>query len=137
MRTVIALLAVALASTAFVACGDDEGTASGAEDFTYLRFATPPGKEVLAYTTKEASTEAGEVAVEFNNPQPIRHRVAFEDSNGNLIGQTDRIFGRSTSTLIEFEPGEYTFFCTLGAGAASEGEESHREAGMEGTLTVE
>jgi plastocyanin len=138
MRTVVALLAVALLAVAFGACGSDEGEVQvgSEEDLPILRFETPPGKE-LAFTTKEASTEAGKVVVEFNNPQLSRHRVVFEDSNGKIVGMTDRIFSRATATTIDFEPGEYTFFCSLGAGAASEGEESHREAGMEGTLTVE
>lgn len=135
IRTLAALLTTALVAIALVACGSGN-SATAEEDLPILRFETPPGKE-LAFTTKEASTEAGEVAVEFNNPQLIRHRVAFEDSSGKIVGMTDRIFSRATATTIDFEPGEYTFFCTLGAGAASEGEESHREAGMEGTLIVE
>jgi plastocyanin len=131
--TLVLVLAVVLG-----ACGDDERLGSGEEDLPVLRLATPPGKEVLAFTSKEASAEAGEVAVEFHNPQPVRHKVVFEDSSGKIIGTTDRIFSTATYTVIEFEPGEYTFFCSLGAGrVAREGGETHREAGMEGTLTVE
>ena len=128
MKKVAALLALALAAAALVACGDDGATAGGEEgEVAILRLATPPGKE-LAYTTTKASTEAGEVAVEFDNPQPVRHNVTFEDSSGKTIGTTGKSIERVTSTIIDFKPGKYTFFCHL---------DGHREAGMEGTLTVE
>ena len=140
MRTAAGLFAIALSTLALIACGDDEGASAGreGEPDSIIRIETPPGKEVLAYTVKELSTEAGEVVVEFNNPQPIRHNVLFEDSSGEIVARTDRIFSRAAASFFEFEPGEYTFFCSLGAGRnAREGGESHREAGMEGTLIVE
>jgi plastocyanin len=139
MRTIAALLLVAAAAMALGACGGgDDSQASGEADLPSFNIETPPGKEVLAYTDEDLSTEAGEVIVNFYNPQPIRHNIVFEDSSGKIVGRSDRIFDRASSKIIEFEPGEYTFFCSLGAGTRTrEGGESHREAGMEGTLTVE
>jgi plastocyanin len=127
MKKVTALLALALAAVALASCGKAEGTANPeSEPDTILRFETPPGKN-LAYTSTEASTEAGYVAVEFNNPQSTRHNVAFEDSSGKVIGETDKIFETATVRIMKFEPGEYTFYCAL---------DDHRKAGMEGTLIV-
>ena len=82
----------------------------------------------LAYASDTASVEAGEVKVEFENPQPIAHDVAIETFNGEVLGQTETIAEGSDSTEIELKPGTYKFFCTV---------PGHREAGMEGTLTVE
>jgi plastocyanin len=151
MKKVAALLALALAAVALVACGDDDGTTTtsetGAETTTEtgggkaggngggsggaggatLSFEADPGG-ALAYTTTEASSKAGEVTVEFDNPQSTSHDVAFEDSGGSEVGGTELITDGSTSTTVDFKPGEYTFFCTV---------PGHREGGMEGTLNVE
>jgi plastocyanin len=82
----------------------------------------------LAYASDTASVEAGDVTIEFENPQPISHDVAIETLNGEVLGQTERVTEGSDSTEIELKPGTYKFFCTV---------PGHREAGMEGTLTVE
>lgn len=128
MKTkLIASLALALSAMALVSCGENEGTAnSESEPETILRFETKPGNE-LAYTSAEASTKAGYVGVEFNNPQSTRHNVTFEDSSGKVVGATDKIFETATVRILHFEPGEYTFYCAL---------DDHRQAGMEGTLRV-
>ena len=70
-----------------------------------------------------------DVAIEFTNPQSLSHDVAIEDSGGKEIGKTDLVAaGSAVTTIADMKPGEYTFFCTV---------PGHREAGMEGTLTVE
>lgn len=151
MKKLAALLALALAAVALVACGDDGGTTTtettgqaGAESTeeaggegggggeeaggggATVEFETPSGGQ-LAYTASEASTSAGKVTIDFNNVQPIPHDVAIEDSSGKTLGQTETISESSSSTTINLKPGEYTFYCSV---------PGHREAGMEGTLTV-
>jgi plastocyanin len=151
MKKVAALLALALATFALVACGDDDdnGTATtdtGAETTTEagggekasgagaggggagtaLKFEADPGG-ALAYTTTKASTDAGKVTVEFENPQAVPHDVAIEDSGSKTVGQTDVITETSASTTVDLKPGKYTFYCSV---------PGHREAGMEGTLTA-
>lgn len=136
-----------LAALALAACGGDDdettapaadngaateesGEAGGGEPGTgagTVEFEAAPD-ESLAYTTDSASAEAGEVTVELENPQAIGHDVAIEDASGETVGKTDVISEGSDSTVVELEPGEYTFYCTV---------PGHREAGMEGTLTVE
>lgn len=146
MKKLTILLALALATTALVACGDDEGTtttetateessgaaaggegeAGGKEDGSTLEIEA--GADTgLAYTSDEATAEAGEVTVEFTNAQSLAHDVAIEGSGGEQIGETEVITDGEDSTTVELEPGEYTFYCTV---------PGHREAGMEGTLTV-
>ena len=46
---------------------------------------------------------------------------------GEVVGQTELIAEGSDSTVVDLKPGTYHYFCTV---------PGHREAGMEGTLTV-
>ena len=150
MKKVAALLALVLASVALVACGggDDEGSSTpattgggttneaaggagtkeeeGGGGAATLEFEADPGGQ-LAYTTTSASAKAGEVTIDFNNPQPLPHDVKIESSDGEEVGGTDTVSEGSNSATVELEPGTYTFYCSV---------PGHREAGMEGTLTV-
>src|ERR1044072_9167419 len=114
MKKVAALLALALAAVALVACGDDDGTTttsetgaetttetgggkaggngggSGAAGVVKLSIGAGPGCAV-GYTTTEASSKAGQVTVEFDNPQSTSHDVAFVDSGSPEVGGTELI----------------------------------------------
>ena len=154
MKKLAVGFALVLASLALVACGggsstttettaeegaaggqstsegekSEGGTAAGgsAAGGSVVKLETPGGGE-LAYTSTSATAEAGKDTIEFNNVQPLAHDVAIEDSSGEVVGKTELVTEGSTSTEVELEPGTYTFFCTV---------PGHREAGMEGTLTV-
>jgi uncharacterized cupredoxin-like copper-binding protein len=150
MKKVAAFLALALAAVALVACGSSSSssssttsTSSGGESSggaaaggakeessgggsSALKFEADPGGE-LAYTTKTATAKAGEVTIDFKNPQALTHDVAIEDSSGEEVGATELIASGSDSTTVNLKPGTYHFFCTV---------PGHREAGMEGVLTV-
>jgi len=144
MKKAATLLVLALAAAALVACGDDEGTSTTTTSETTgtsesaaggaaggggatVSFESDPGGN-LAYTSDTASTKAGQVTIDFENPQALSHDVAIEGPEGKEIGKTDIVSEGSATTTVELEPGEYTFYCTV---------PGHREAGMEGTLTVE
>jgi plastocyanin len=146
MKKLVAFLALALAALALVACGssddDSSTTATGNNEGSAetggpakqesagggasLRFEADPGGD-LAYTTTSASTKAGKVTIDFNNPQALTHDVAIETSSGKEVGKTELIASGEDSTVVDLEPGTYTFYCSV---------PGHREAGMEGTLTV-
>jgi uncharacterized cupredoxin-like copper-binding protein len=152
MKKAAVAIALLLASIALVACGGsssdtspteaspetgaaesnageggsksgEEGSGGGAATLSFE--ADPSG--ALAYTAKSASTEGGEVTVDFKNPQPVGHDVAIESSGGEVVGETELVTEGSSSAVVNLKPGKYTFFCTV---------PGHREAGMEGTLTV-
>jgi plastocyanin len=154
MKKVAALLVLALAAIALVACGSSdssestatttESTAestgangaagavgsegSGGGEASVVEIEAAPGAE-LAYVQKEAKAKAGQVSIDFTNPQSLSHDVAVEDSSGEELGKTELVAqGSSTGTIGNLKPGKYTFFCTV---------PGHREAGMEGTLVVE
>jgi plastocyanin len=148
MKKLAALLVLALASAALVACGGSDNTTTttstsggeagggaaestkeaggGAAGGSTLAFEADPNGE-LAFTTTEATAKAGKVTVDFKNPQSLTHDVAIEDSSGKTLGKTEEIGQGETSTTVDLKPGTYTFYCSV---------PGHREAGMEGTLTV-
>jgi uncharacterized cupredoxin-like copper-binding protein len=153
MKKAAVAIALLLASLALVACGgsssnsssestpeggaakESEGNAgeSGGKSEkseaggggTVSFEADPSGN--LAYTTTSATSKAGEVTIDFKNPQSVEHDVAIESSGGEVVGETELVSEGSSSAVVNLKPGKYTFFCTV---------PGHREAGMEGTLTV-
>jgi plastocyanin len=87
--------------------------------------ADPSGQ--LAFTSDSATSKAGEVTVNFTNSSPVPHDVRIESSGGEDIGGTEVISESSESAAVDLKPGEYTYYCSV---------PGHRQAGMEGTLTV-
>lgn len=83
-------------------------------------------ESALAYNTDSLEVDAGEVEIAFTNPSSIGHDVDVE-KDGEDLGGTEVISESEESVTLDLEPGEYTFFCSV---------PGHREAGMEGTLTV-
>jgi plastocyanin len=106
--------------------GDKEAEGGSAGSAGALAFEADPAGG-LAYTAKSATAKAGEVTVDFTNPQPLSHDVVIEDASGEEVGGTEVITEGSDSAVVELKPGKYTFFCSV---------PGHREAGMEGPLTV-
>lgn len=81
----------------------------------------------LAYNTTKLTAKAGQVTIDFKNPAPIPHNVVIEENGKELSGFEPIAEGEESETA-ELKPGTYTFYCSV---------PGHREAGMEGTLTVE
>ena len=145
MRKLVFVAALgALSSLALVACGGGDSSSSttpaattssttsttaavggGAGGGTVNVEADPNGD--LAYTQTSLTANAGSDTIDFNNPASIPHNVTIEDSSGKTVGATDTITGSKTSTTVDLKAGTYTYFCSV---------DSHRQAGMEGTLTV-
>lgn len=139
----VALAITAIAPFGLMACGDDdEGSSeSGSTETTEEATSEDTGGAggggtvsisaaedgSLAYDETSASTEAGSVTIEFDNPSSTSHDVRIEGPDGD-IGGTEVITDDTTSATVELEAGDYTFYCSVSG---------HREAGMEGDLTVE
>ncbi len=87
--------------------------------------ADPSGN--LAFTSDKATAKAGKDTINFTNDSPVPHDVKIENSAGEEIGGTEVTSEGSDSAEVELKPGTYTYFCSI---------PGHREAGMEGTLTV-
>ena len=142
MRRVSAVLVVAaLAVVGLAACGgssNDNSTtaastpasttpaAGGAGGGSTVDISTPGGS-TLAYDQKSVSAKAGSVTIKFDNKEALQHDVAVADSSGKVLGQTDLVSSGTANATVNLQPGTYTFYCTV---------PGHKEAGMEGTLTV-
>lgn len=101
-----------------------EGGSAGSGSSVAIE-ADPSGS--LSFTSDKATAKAGKDTINFTNSSPVPHDVKIENSAGEEIGGTEVISEGSDSAEVELKPGTYTYFCSI---------PGHREAGMEGTLTV-
>ncbi len=75
----------------------------------------------------EDSFNAGTYTFEVTNTGSMRHDFVVEQ-NGEDVASTDVLQpGESTTLEVDLAPGEYVFYCSVGA---------HRAAGMEVPVTV-
>ena len=103
--------------------GNGEATTTAAEGTTLQLAADPNG--ALSFDKTSLEAPAGSVTIELTNDSSVPHNVEV-DGNGVDEG-SDTVTGESTSVTVDLEPGTYEFYCAV---------PGHREAGMEGTLTV-
>ncbi len=97
----------------------------GATAQTLLLSADPTGQ--LRFDKNALQGTAGTVKIVMNNPAPVPHNISLEGPGGvNQHGQTVPKGGTSQVTAT-LKPGSYTFYCSV---------PGHRQAGMQGTLTV-
>jgi plastocyanin len=81
----------------------------------------------LAYNTKSLTAKAGKVTIDFTNMSPLAHNVTIESATGKILGATPTFQGATKTLTLDLTAGTYKFFCSV---------PGHRQAGMEGTLTV-
>jgi plastocyanin len=102
-------------------CG---GAPPGAGAGTLALAADPAGG--LSYDVRQATVSAGTVTIRFANRSPLPHNVTIA-SGTKVVAATKTITGATTSATAKLAPGRYVFYCSVDA---------HRQAGMQGTLTV-
>jgi plastocyanin len=134
--TTLGLLAIIGSGVVAAAAGprsfeEEEGAAAGPEEGGEGAPEVPEGAVVFAagqelqYTEAPETIPAGEATVALVL-EGLAHNVVFEELGDQLIveGDTEGVY----SDTVTLEPGEITYYCNIAG---------HREAGMEGTLTVE
>lgn len=106
-------------------CGNGDGT--GAEESPEVT-----GEVVtfvssdLEFTEAPRQMPSGEVTIELVNEADVVHNVTIEEFDDLEVVEAGA--GETATGAVTLEPGSYTYYCSI---------PGHREAGMEGTLTVE
>lgn len=119
-RTPLFHLLVALtAVVVLAACGG--GEPGGRADGTVLEVL---GTDDLTFEPSELSAPPGEITVELTTEE-INHTFVIEQLDDREVVAAGA--NETASGTVELEPDTYTFYCSI---------PGHREAGMEGTLTV-
>jgi plastocyanin len=150
MRKPMLILAVVLASVALVAagCGGDDNDNSssssgssgssgngggsttkssgggGGGGATKLKLTADPGG-ALKFDKTSLSAKPGKVTITMDNPSSTPHAVEVEGNGVEKVTKT--LTNGSASLTADLKAGKYEFYCPV---------DGHRQAGMEGTLTV-
>jgi plastocyanin len=105
-----------------------EGTtgAGGGGGGGVIRVEADPGGD-LAFVQKSLTAKPGRDTIEFTNGSSLPHDVKIE-KDGEEIGGTKVVTDGNAEATVNLDAGEYTYFCSV---------PGHRQAGMEGDLTVE
>jgi uncharacterized cupredoxin-like copper-binding protein len=82
----------------------------------------------LKYDKSSLTAKAGKVTIAFTNMAPLSHDVVVASSSGAVLGALTPFQGATKTLSVELKPGTYTFYCSV---------PGHRQAGMEGKLTVQ
>ena len=88
--------------------------------------ADPSGQ--LKFDKTSLSSKSGKVTFTFTNKSSVPHNFTIQKgTSGATIGATPTFAGGSKTLSVNLKPGTYTFFCSV---------PGHRQAGMQGTLTL-
>jgi plastocyanin len=90
-----------------------------------LKIAADPGG-ALKFDKSSLTAKAGKVTVVMDNPSDLPHAVEVEGNGVEFEGETVEKGGVSKASG-DLKPGKYEFYCPV---------DSHKQDGMEGTLTV-
>jgi plastocyanin len=99
--------------------------AGGASGGSQLKLTADPGG-ALKFDKTSLSTKPGKITVVLDNPSDVPHAIEVEGKGVEEAGETVGKGGVSKVTA-DLKAGEYEYYCPVG---------NHKEAGMEGTLTV-
>ena len=91
-----------------------------------LKLSADPGG-ALEFDKSSLTAKAGKVTIVMDNPSDLPHAVEVEGNGVEEIGDTVGNGGVSRVSA-DLKAGEYEYYCPVG---------NHKDAGMEGTLTVQ
>jgi plastocyanin len=106
-----------------VGAAQAEGTAEAENGV--LEIPADPGGS-LTYEFADAEAPAGQLTIRSPNESSVPHDISLEGGGVDERGEVVQDGGVS-EVQVDLQDGEYTFYCSV---------QGHREAGMEGTLTV-
>ena len=104
------------------------GATTGGGGATEALDVSSPADGSLVFEPNGLMAKPGNVTITYDNPSPVPHSIAVATANGNVLGEVQPFTdGKQTVDLTNLAPGKYVFYCTV---------PGHREAGMQGDLTV-
>jgi len=90
-----------------------------------LRLTADPGG-ALKFDKTTLATKPGKVTMVLDNPSSVPHAIELEgeglEEEGKTVGK-----GGVSKVTVDLKAGKYEYYCPVG---------NHKEAGMEGSLTV-
>jgi plastocyanin len=87
-----------------------------------------PADGGLIFEPDGLTAKPGNLTIDYDNPSPVPHSIAVATANGNVLGEVQPFTNSKEAVqLNNLAAGKYVFYCTV---------PGHREAGMEGDLTV-
>jgi uncharacterized cupredoxin-like copper-binding protein len=101
------------------------GGASGGGAAQTLKIAADPSG-ALKFDKSSLTAKAGKVTIVMDNPSDLPHAVEIEGNGVEVEGDTVEKGGVSKASA-DLKAGKYEFYCPV---------DGHKQAGMEGTLTV-
>ena len=104
---------------------DTGGGASSGGGAQTLKISADPGG-ALKFDKSSLTAKAGKVTIVMDNPSDLPHAVEIEGNGVEFKGETVEKGGVSKASG-DLKAGKYEFYCPV---------DSHKQAGMEGTLTV-
>ena len=131
------LIALALATAVLAGCGgdDDESSATPSPPAAEAPASdggggqtvqvSAPADGSLKFDQSSLQAKAGKVTFKFDNPSGVAH--SFEVEGKGVEKETDTITKSDASVTVDLKPGTYEYYCPV---------DGHRQAGMEGKLTV-
>jgi plastocyanin len=91
-----------------------------------LQIATDPSGQPK-FSQTALSAKAGLVRIDLTNTSSVPHDLVIAQDGADLA-KTSTVTNSTETLTIALQPGTYTFYCSV---------TGHRQAGMEGTLTVQ
>jgi plastocyanin len=85
-----------------------------------------PADGSLVFNPGTLAGKPGKVTIDYDNPSPVPHSIAIEEG-GQTLDESETAADATLAATADLKPGKYVYFCTV---------PGHREAGMEGTLTI-
>jgi plastocyanin len=108
-----------------VPSGSEEDESGGKGPGTNLMLSADPSG-ALKFDKTSLSAKAGKVTIVMDNPSDVPHAIEVEGQGVEKEGEVVEKGGVS-QVSADLKAGEYEFYCPVG---------NHKDAGMEGTLTV-
>jgi plastocyanin len=138
MRTPSRSFMVAAAAALTVGAGAGTAIAASPGHPAAIRAAAPEAAKLqvlklsanssgsLMFSTRTLKAKPGRTEIEFTNHAPESHNFTLT-LKGKTIAATPTFHGGTKSITVTLKKGSYVYFCSV---------PGHRQAGMQGTLTV-